>query len=107
MNEYEERHVINHSAYDDRVDYGHIIRKNGKRYILEATLTEKELEGYAVYVAPTYRWDTDAAQQIMNGLWQAGFRPKDGEGTLAQTKATDSHLQDLRKLVSKAFNVKL
>jgi hypothetical protein len=44
----------------------------------------------------------DDAQQIMNELWRAGVRPRDGAGTLAHVEAQKAHLEDMRRLVFEA-----
>ena len=41
--------------------------------------------------------ETDA-QQIMDELWRAGVRPRNGSGALAHVEAINAHLQDMRKL---------
>lgn len=38
-------------------------------------------------------------QKLMDGLWKHGIRPSEGTNS--------THLQDMRKLVSKAFKVEL
>lgn len=48
---------------------------------------------------PTLRLSQDEAQQLLNGLWHAGFRPRDGAGSLAHVDAQKAHLEDMRRLV--------
>ena len=50
---------------------------------------------------PTFSVTSYEAQDMMNGLWQAGFRPRDGSGAVAHVEATQAHLSDMRKI---AFN---
>jgi hypothetical protein len=40
-----------------------------------------------------------AAQELLNDLWKAGFRPHDGQGGMAHIDAMKEHLADLRRLV--------
>ena len=39
------------------------------------------------------------AQSLFDALWQAGFRPNNGESSQAHVNAMNAHLQDMRKLV--------
>ncbi len=47
----------------------------------------------------SWRWTEGEAQQIMDGLWQAGIRPQNGTGSGAQVEALLAHLADLRALL--------
>jgi hypothetical protein len=42
----------------------------------------------------------EQAQQLMDTLWAAGFRPADGHGTAGQLGATQAHLGDMRALLA-------
>src|SRR5947207_3402666 len=44
----------------------------------------------------------DALQSLMDQLWNLGIRPKD-IGTAGHLAATQEHLKDMQKLVSKAY----
>jgi len=39
------------------------------------------------------------AQTLMNDLWHCGYRPSNGEGSVGQLRATQRHLEDMRRLV--------
>jgi len=54
---------------------------------------------------PTLSWTNDEAQQIMNELWLAGLRPKDGAGALAHVESLQSHLSDLRTVAFHALKI--
>jgi hypothetical protein len=47
---------------------------------------------------PVTRLDKDACQQMMDELWNLGFRPERGEMSVGQVAATNAHLQDMRTL---------
>jgi len=47
----------------------------------------------------TCRIGNNAAQEIMDQLWQIGFRPSEGTGSASALAATQKHLDDMRKLV--------
>lgn len=38
-------------------------------------------------------------QELMDNLWQCGFRPTEGTGSAGSLKATEKHLEDFRRLV--------
>ncbi len=44
---------------------------------------------------------TDAAQQLMDDLWQCGLRPSEGTGSAGAMAAVEKHLADMRTI---AFN---
>jgi len=51
--------------------------------------------------------DADAAfQSLLDSLWQLGFRPSD-IGTTGHLAATKEHLNDMRKLVAKSYEIVL
>lgn len=47
------------------------------------------------------RLSADAAQRLMDDLWDAGVRPAEGAGSAGQLAATVRHLEDMRTLVFK------
>lgn len=52
-------------------------------------------------LAPTMMLAPDAAQELMDELWQCGFRPTEGTGSAGSLAATQRHLEDMRALVFK------
>lgn len=42
-----------------------------------------------------------SAQSLFDALWQAGFRPNNGESSVAHVNAVNRHLEDMRTLVFK------
>lgn len=51
--------------------------------------------------------DPTAAQVLMDDLWAAGLRPTEGKGSAGSLKATEKHLEDMRRIVSKKLDVSL
>jgi len=56
-------------------------------------------------VDPTIRISRTAAQTLIDDLWQAGFRPTEGSGSAGSLKATEKHLQDMRKIAFKQLGL--
>ena len=52
---------------------------------------------------PMMRLAIQQAQQFMDELWQCGLRPTEGTGSAGSLKATERHLEDMRKIVFKDF----
>ncbi len=48
-----------------------------------------------------------SAQQLMDELWYVGLRPSEGTGSAGSLAATQSHLKDMRAIVSKLVKVEL
>ena len=55
---------------------------------------------------PTLALYDDEAQSLFNALWNAGLRPRDGQGGLAHTNAQAAHIAELRAIVMKQCGVK-
>ena len=62
-------------------------------------------DGYDI--SPVCNIDKNAAQQLMDDLWQCGLRPTEGAGSAGSLAATKKHLDDMRKIVSKQLQVNL
>lgn len=58
-------------------------------------------------IAPTGFLDLTEAQSLMDDLWQCGLRPTKGSGSAGSLAATEKHLNDMRKIVSKKLDVSL
>lgn len=54
---------------------------------------------------PTVIIDIEAAQELMDQLWDCGLRPTEGSGSAGQLAATQKHLEDMRALVFQALHV--
>ena len=48
---------------------------------------------------PTFVLDRVAAQLLMDDLWNCGLRPSEGTGSAGALRATEKHLEDMRRLV--------
>jgi hypothetical protein len=55
------------------------------------------LDGHLV-PAPTGRMEPEAAQALMDQLWDIGFRPTRAEGSAGTLEAVKYHLEDMRKI---------
>ena len=60
-----------------------------------------------MYQEPTGRITKQAAQVLMDDLWAAGLRPTEGTGSAGSLKATEKHLDDMRRIVAKKLDVSL
>lgn len=68
------------------------------------TLTPEDV---GVERAPLLELEPEAAQNLMDQLYQAGLRPSDTPNTASALAATEHHLNDMRKMVSKLCEVLL
>ena len=48
---------------------------------------------------PTFSLGVQEAQTLMDDLWQCGLRPTEGTGSAGSLRATERHLEDMRRLV--------
>lgn len=56
---------------------------------------------------PSLLISDESSQILMDDLWQAGYRPTEGTGSAGSLKATENHLEDFRKIVSKQLEIDL
>lgn len=47
----------------------------------------------------------DAAQELMNSLWECGLRPGQGAGSAGQLETMKAHLEDMRKIAFKFLKI--
>jgi hypothetical protein len=52
---------------------------------------------------PSLELTMQAAQTLMDDLWQAGLRPTEGTGSAGSLAATERHLKDMQRLVFDHF----
>ena len=45
------------------------------------------------------------AQDLMDKLWAAGYRPTEGSGSAGSLAATERHLEDMRQLVFESLHL--
>jgi hypothetical protein len=48
---------------------------------------------------PTFRLEHKEGQALLQALWDAGYRPHNGEGASAQVEALKENLEDLRYML--------
>jgi len=53
----------------------------------------------ATILTPTFSLEEEAAQELFNKMWGAGYRPQDGTGNSGHVESLQYHLEDMRKLV--------
>ncbi len=54
---------------------------------------------------PTLHLGANEAQQLMDDLWQCGYRPSEGSGSAGSLKATEKHLSDMRDIAFHSLNI--
>lgn len=79
---------------------------NGDRFAAAKPI-EFEVRQQGELVEPFVRISVQTAQQLMDELWQCGLRPTEGTGSAGSLRATERHLDDMRKIVGAKLNVAL
>lgn len=80
---------------------------DGPKVIRFVLHKEKVEEGAYISAYDTGLYLTrDDAQQVINELWRAGMRPRDGSGALAHVEAQQAHMNDLRAIAFHALKIK-
>lgn len=70
---------------------------NGDTFVGRPVVTEKVTQGSEM--TPTFRLSDEAAEHLLTELWNAGYRPRGGEGSVAHVAAMREHIADLRRIV--------
>jgi len=78
----------------------YIATEDKKTRVKEVILERVEDVGMAY--EPSFYLSTEAAQTLMDDLWQAGLRPTEGTGSAGALRAVERHLEDMRTLVFKS-----
>lgn len=65
-------------------------------------LVLEPIENIAEMPEPSMRISLQAAQTMMDDLWNAGIRPTEGAGSAGAMRAVERHLEDMRTLVFKS-----
>lgn len=56
-------------------------------------------DDHCIREEPTFSLEMEQAQTLMDDLWNCGIRPTEGAGSAGAMRATERHLEDMRKLV--------
>jgi hypothetical protein len=80
-------------------------RNDGTLAVGTSVIMESKLAGS--FVQPTFRLSNTAAQVLMDDLWNAGLRPTEGAGSAGSLRATEKHLNDMRRIVGKQLGIEL
>lgn len=99
--EFDSEWRVEQSMYRDSVDFLLLHHRGGQTTSGQRTEFVLVPSEEGLILEPTFSVTRQEAQQIINGLWRSGFRPKDGSGAIAHVEAIEGHLQDMRKI---AFN---
>jgi len=89
--------------YDGSFDLVSIYLRDGRRYAKPVEMDENEER--AVYREPVARITLEAAQMLMDSLWNAGLRPIAGKQSEGVTAAQAAHLTDMRAIAFAKLNI--
>ena len=77
----------------------------GNGFYLAQPLMYEKIDQPGLIAEPFARLEIQAAQQLMDELWQCGLRPSEGTGSAGSLKATQDHLSDMQKTVYKSLKI--
>lgn len=86
------------SLYAREVVFG-VSQAIAKPFVLE------QVEDGVLIAEPFIKLDIASAQQLMDELWRCGIKPTEGTGSAGSLKATERHLEDMRKVAFKYLNI--
>ena len=84
--------------------YAFIDNENSRDVAEPMVMKRKELDTFS----PAFcQLTNEATQMLIDELWQAGYRPTEGIGSAGSLRATEKHLNDMRKIVAEKLKVQL
>ena len=107
MNRIIDPDTIQVRIYNDVMWQGYrmFVRKPNHHGII--TFEEHKDDEGARYEPPSIMLDKTEAQILMDDLWSSGIRPSEGSGSAGSLKATESHLNDMRKIAFKQLKMEV
>ena len=93
--------IIRAEAGPWRQDVRLYIASPDKKTRVKQIVFEKVEEAMAMMPDSSFELSHEAAQTLMDDLWQAGMRPTEGTGSAGAMRAVERHLEDMRTLVFK------
>ncbi len=75
---------------------------HGDQWLGKTTEFER-FERNGQMIPPTLELDEQAAQELMDSLWDVGIRPAEGKGSAGQMGATLKHLEDMQAIAYQAL----
>ena len=84
----------------DRIDFLMAKKEEGKTKEIAENIVFREINNDEFLVESTslFSLTVENAQILMDNLWDCGLRPSEGSGSAGAMKATQNHLEDMRKL---------
>lgn len=76
-----------------------IRNRTGDRWSIAQPPVFEEVEPLTMSPPPTMSLSEMDAQALCDALWEAGFKPSAGHGSVGQLAATEKHLADMRDIV--------
>ncbi|HPR89724.1 MAG TPA: hypothetical protein PL181_17060 [bacterium] len=80
-----------------------MINRGGDEVVAAMPLEYQKFDRSAM-IAPFVSVSISEAQQLMDELWRCGLRPSEGSGSAGMMKATQDHLNDMRKIAFMSLN---
>lgn len=78
----------------------------GQSYGTAEPIIFKRVEGlFRPDPPPTVSLEPQAAQKLMDDLWDCGIRPSEGTGSAGQLAAVQKHLEDFRTIAFKKLGI--
>ena len=78
-----------------------VVSRDGEQFYKAEPLIMKETSPDLI-AEPLFTLSHKAVQSLIDDLWRCGYRPSEGSGSAGQLRATQNHLNDMRKLVFSA-----
>jgi hypothetical protein len=86
-----------------------LFARQGDRMVYSTDIvmhTPEDPRGGGETIDPTFSLAPEETQELMDELWQLGFRPSEGSGSAGALAATQKHLEDMRKIVFEHLGIK-
>lgn len=101
MNQDSERVVVSRDPWERQVAIRYGVLREGEWWVAQPIELKPLQPGLTA--EPTLTLSGDAAQRLMDELWNIGIRPTEGTGSAGSLAATERHLADMRRIALEAL----
>lgn len=87
-----------YAMWNDEIQLAVFTTEEDGKQLVASPLTLVEYRRGTFLTNPTMTMRKTEAQQLIDELWRCGLRPSEGTGSAGSLKATENHLDDMRRI---------
>ena len=76
----------------------HLVNRAGGLFVAAPVVFNEVKEGFCDVSPPAFFLRADQVQNLMDRLWEIGYRPSEGTGSAGALKQAEDHIASLKKI---------